>query len=571
MRALRRYALLLFAALFLLWLLLPSTGPRVADGSVLVLELSGSYTESSAPSLLGRLLGSQRRPFVSVLSELEKARRDERLSGVLLRIRRMSIHWGMAEELRDAIRAIGESGKPTLAYLETGGLGSNLEYYVATAADELVISPGTTSPIIGLAAQFLFLGGLWEKAGAGFDAVVAGEYKSAAESIAGTAMSEAHREMATSLLDSTFAQFVAGIAEGRNLDEAVVRQAVDAAPVDAEALTGLGLIDAVLSFDQAVESMGAERPVILGKDYENVDPSTVGFDPVARFALVYGSGAVVMGEGASSPTGDSVLASDSVSKALEQAAADPDIAAIVFRVDSPGGSPLASEIVWRAVEQARAAGKPFVASVSNMAASGGYYVLCGADAIVAPAGSLIGSIGAFALRPHIGGLLEKLGIGVESLTRGSYADLLLFSRPLDADGRERLREEIWSVYDLFVERVAAGRGMSVKDVDAAGRGRVFTGAQALELGLIDELGGLRTALARAKLAAGLEPDADVALIPYPPARSLAEQVSEALQQLSIRALPRLPMPDAVRQLEALLYALPLGRPLLVAPYVVDIR
>ncbi len=570
MRRLRRTLLIVVLLAVLVWLLVPG-GPSVAPGSVLVVDVSGSYAEQPGPSLLGRLLGADRRPFVSLLSELEKARRDDRLAGVLLRIRRVDMRWGMAQEVRDAIGALREAGRRTVAYLETGGLGANLEYYMASAADEVVISPSTQSPVIGLSAQYLFLGGLWEKLGAGVEAIGSGEYKSAAETLSGTEMSEAHREMATALLDSTFAQFVSGIAEGRGLDEAAVREAVDRAPVRPEALASAGLIDSVLSFDAAVQSMGEGREVIESADYGAVDPASVGFDPVARFALVFGSGTVTVGEGTSSPSGDLVLASDTVSQALEEAAADPDIDAIIFRVNSPGGSPLAADIVWRAAALARESGKPLVASVSNVAASGGYYVLAGADAVVAPAASLIGSIGVFVVRPVMEGLFEELGIGSETLSRGSHADLLDFSRPLDDDERARLLDEIGALYELFVSRVSEGRGLSPEAVDAAGRGRVWTGEQALELGLVDEVGGLRVALRRAKLAAGLGADDDVALVPYPPPRTLTQQLLSSLGAASSRALRNLAIPDALRPLQTLLGSLPPGRPLLVAPFVIEIR
>ncbi len=570
MRVLRRLALI-FVLLILLLIFFAPSGPTVKPGSVLVVDVSGRYVEQPGASLVGRLLGADRRPFVSLLSELEKARRDDRLSAVLLRIRRTDMRWGMAQEVRDAIRDLRDSGRRTLAYLETGGLGANIEYFMASAADELVISPSTQSPVIGLSAQYLFFGGLWEQLGAGVEALGSGEYKSAAETLSGTEMSEAHREMATSLLDSTFDQFVAGIAEGRGLDEAVVREVVDRAPVSASELEEAGLVDSVLSFDEAVATLGEDRPVIESADYASVDPASVGFDPVARFALVYGSGMVVMGSGSVSPSGEAALTSDGVSSALEDAAADPDIDAIIFRVDSPGGSPLASDIIWRAAGHAREAGKPLVASVSNMAASGGYYVLAGADAVVAPGASLIGSIGVFVVRPVLAGLLDELGIGVESLSRGSHADLLDFSRPLDADDRERLLHEIDTLYDLFVSRVSVGRGLSTEAVDAAGRGRVWTGEQARELGLVDEVGGLRVALRKAKLAAGLESDDDVALVPYPPPRSIFEQLAESLSAVRMKTLRQLALPEAVRRLETLVTALPLGRPLLVAPFEIEIR
>ncbi|MBW1685861.1 MAG: signal peptide peptidase SppA [Deltaproteobacteria bacterium] len=568
MRRFRRVVLLLAVVVFVIWLIMPAAGTKVAPGSILVLDLSGRFIEAAEPSIMGRLLGDGRRPFVSLLSELAKAQRDERLAGVVLRIRRLDVGWGMAQELHDAIAELGEAGRPTLAYLETGSLGANREYYIATAADEIVVSPGTSSPLIGLAMEYLFLGGLWEKLGAGVEAIGSGEYKSGAETISGRKMSEAHREIATALLDSTFAQFVTGIAEGRGLGEQFVRDAIDLAPVTPEELEGLGLVDAVASFDEATAKLG-DGPLIESQEYAAVDPASVGFDPVARFALVYGSGTVVMGKGTMSPTGGLMLTSDSVSGALEQAAKDPEIRAIIFRVDSPGGSPLASDIIWRAAERAKRHGKPLIASVSNYAASGGYYVLCAADAVVAPAGSLVGSIGVFVMRPVIAGLLEKLGIGVESMTRGAHAGIMLSSQPLDEAGRERLLEEITALYDLFVTRVADGRGLAAEQVHEIGRGRVWTGTQAVSNGLVDELGGLRTAVRRAKREVGLDEDADVLLVPYPAPRSLAEELVETLRRVAVQAAPQLP--GVVRRLEPLLSALPRGGPLLVPPFVVEIQ
>jgi len=289
---------------------------------------------------------------------------------------------------------------------------------------------------------------------------------------------------------------------------------------------------------------------------------------VARFALVYGAGNVVVGEGASR-TGAPRLASDSVAEALEQAAEDDQIAAIVFRIDSPGGSPLAADIVWRAAERARQKGKPLVASVSNVAASGGYYVIAGADEIVAPPASLVGSIGVFVLRPVFRGLLEKLGIGYESMTRGAHADLLVGTQPLDEPGRARLHAEIGSIYDLFLERVAAGRRMPREAIHAVGRGRVWTGEQAAKIGLVDSLGGLRAAVRRAKERAGIDADADVALVPYPAPKPFIEQLDEALRAAAVAAAPRLP--GLLRRLEPLTEAWSEHEPLALPPFLVRIR
>ncbi len=565
----RRFRRLLIAATVIgvaAWFLLSSRGMQVEQGSILLLDLQGDFVESAEPSYWSRLVGEGRRPFAGVLSELAKAQRDERLAGVVLRVRSLGVEWGMAEELREAIAELAAKRR-TVAYLEVGSLAANREYFVATGAPEIVVAPGATSPLMGLAAEFLFLGGLWEKLGAGVEAIGSGEYKTGAETLAGTKMSPAHREMASSILDSTYARFVDAIASSRGLTPDFVRGVIDTAPVSPGELRGLGLVDRIAFLDETLAELGP-GPVVKGDEYRAVDPASVGFDPVARFALVYGSGNVVMGED-HSPTGAPSLASDDVSQALEDAAEDPEIAAIIFRVDSPGGSPLAADIVWRAAARAKQAGKPFVASVSNVAASGGYYVLCGADEILAPAASLVGSIGVFVVRPVIGGLLDKLGIGYESMTRGEHADILLATRPLDENGRERMRAELDAIYDLFLDRVAGGRGLSREQVHAVARGRVWTGAQAVDIGLVDSLGGLRAAVRRAKERAGIDAEADVALVPYPTPRSLLQQLDEAFRGAAVVALPRLP--GLLRSLEPLAGAWSADEPLALPPFLVRIR
>ena len=566
MRRFRRLVIVAILIGLAAWMLLPSRGVEVEQGSILVLELEGEFVEATEPSFWSRLVGAGGRPFVGMLSELSKAQRDERLAAVVVRIRSLPVEWGMAAELRDAIAELAAKRR-TVAYLEVGAIAANREYFVATGAPEIVVAPGATSPIMGLAAEFLFLGGLWEKIGAGVETVGKGEYKSAAETLAGTKMSPAHREMATAILDSTYAAFVDAIASSRELTPDFVRGVIDSAPVAPEELRGLGLVDRVAFLDETLAELG-DGPVVKAEDYRGVDPASVGFDPVARFALVYGSGAVVMGERETTARAP-MLASDDVSEALLDAAEDPEIAAIVFRIDSPGGSTLASDIVWRAAERAKRGGKPLIASVSNVAASGGYYVLAGADEILASPASLVGSIGVFAVRPVLGGLLDKLGIGYESMTRGQHADIMVSTQPLSEGGRERMRAELDAIYDTFVDRVAGGRGLSREQVDAVGRGRVWTGAQAVGEGLVDSLGGLRAAVRRAKERAGIDVDADVALVPYPTPKTLLEQLDEAFRGATLAAAPRLP--GLLRELEPLFAAWSGDEPLALPPFLVRIR
>jgi len=570
MRRFRRILIVLVIGLLLLWWLLPGAGPTVAPGSVLVLNIEGDYVEAAEPSLLSRLIGVERRPFAALLSDLRKAERDDRLAGMVIRIRNLEIGWAKAQEIRNAIAQVSAAGRKTVAYLELTSFAANLEYYVASAADEVVISPAARAPVIGLAAEFMFLGGLWEIFGIELEVERIGKYKTFADTFTRETMSEAHREMAESLLDSIDAQFIAGIAKGRGLTEDFVRNAIDTAAMTPDEMQALDLIDAARFEDEIVEGLGG-GPVIEGKDYALVDPASVGFDPVAQFALVYGSGPVVTGRGESSRSGAPVLASETVSRALTEAAEDDAIAAIIFRVDSPGGSALASDVVWRATQLAEQHDKPLIVSFSDVAASGGYYVACGADAIVASPGTITGSIGVVVLRPVLGGLLEKLDIGFETLTRGSHADLALSTVPLSDASRERLRVEVESIYDLFIDRVADGRALAPERVNEIGRGRVWTGAQAAEMGLVDELGGLRTAARRAKIAAGIDPDADVALVPYPRPLPLTAQLGEAMRRIAVSAAPPLPIPKLARLATEWLASVPSEAPALLPPFVFDIR
>ena len=566
-----RLGLLLLILVVVVFIWLPgSSGPTIAPNSTLVLELSGSFAETTSPPLLARLLGDDTRSFVEVLSLLAMAERDERLNAVVLRIGSLNIGWGKAQELRDAIERMGESGRRTVVLLETGSLSANLEYYIACAADEVFVLPGAGVPLVGLAAEYIFLGGLWEKIGLEFDVARSGKFKSAVEGITGKGMSEASREMANSLLDSIYSQFVDGIASGRSMDLEAVRAAIDKGPVLPRDLLALGLIDGIGHLD---DIPGFDRSgSVSGRVYAGVDPASVGFDPVARYALIYGSGTVVSGESGFSPGGSNVFAATTVSNAVHDAVEDPEIDGIILRIDSPGGSALASEELWYSIHHARDHEKPIIASFSDVAASGGYYVAVATDAIVSSPGTLTGSIGVFALRPIWGGVFDELGITVESLTRGRHADYLLSTLPPSEGSRKRLQATVLDIYQLFVERVAEGRDLDVSRVDALGQGRVWTGAQAFEVGLVDELGGLHAAVLRGKRELGLDADADVVLIPYPPARSLGEQLADLLQ-LRLRAMldAALPVPNLVRTLQGWLADLPPGTPVLVPPILVEIR
>jgi protease-4 len=569
MRKFRMLIIVAAVGLVLLWLLAGGEDLTIEDGSILVLPIEGRYAESQDPSLLARVLTDAGMSFAGLLSEMKKAERDDRISTVVLRIRNLAIGWGQAQELRGAIRRLEEAGRHPVAYLEVAGFGANLEYYVASAADKVQISPASYGGVVGLAGEYFFLGQMWQKFGIEFDVARAGRYKSAVETLTGDEMSDAYRETANSLLDSINHQFISGIAESRKLTPSAVRAVIDIAPMTPRDMVNNGLADEIVFFDNLLESL--EGPVVAAVDYAQVDPASLGFEPVAQFALVYGTANVVVADLSATSRGNPVMASDTVADALEAAADDSEIDAIIFRIDSPGGSVLAADIIWRAVEIAKKSGKPLIASFSNVAASGGYYVAAGADAILAPPASVTGSIGVFALRPVLKGLLDKLDINVETLTRGAHAGIQFASEPLSQETAAVLDREVEAIYRLFIERVAAGRELDLQQVDGVAQGRVWTGEQAFERGLIDELGGLSQAVLRAKQALGLHVDADVALVPYPEVGSLADQLADTLRRVSLEAMPASALNGLAERMQTWFETAPIEAPALVPPFAFDIR
>lgn len=544
---------------------------HIEPNSWLRVNLEGEYLEGEL-SPFARLTGRHAHTLPALLSELAKAERDERIVGVLFRVRDLEIGWAKAQDLRRALARLRERGKRTIAYVELEQYGPNVEYYVATAADEVWLAPGSHTPFVGLAAEYLFLGGLFEKLGVELEYERVGKYKTAAESFAESEMSDANREMSNAILDSIHGQFLDDIAASRKMTRAELQALIDQGPSSPRELERGRLVDGAGFLDEVLER---ERtpPMVSLSTYARVSPADVGFEPVATFALIVGAGAVKTGGGGPATRGPE-MGSDALVEAFDDASKDPAVRAIVFRIDSPGGSPLASDLIWRAVRRARDKGKPVIASLSDVAASGGYYVAAGADKIVAEPGTLTGSIGVFVIRPALGGALEKLGIHAEGLTRGRHADLLLASRPLSPETRARMKADVQQIYRQFVSRVSEGRGMDADAVNEVGRGRVWTGAQAKERGLVDVLGGLREAVLEAKAAAGLAPDADVVLVPYPAPKPLFEQVSEALQGAAVAGVDealRGALQPGLRAAVEALAALPTGAPLLIPPVLAEVR
>lgn len=546
--------------------------PHIAPGSFLEVEIGGDYSEAPPVDLLGQLVGSQQHLLADLLLELRKAAADTRLQGVIVKITPLDLEFAQVQEIRTALRALQAAGKRIIAWVSGEGDSGNREYYLASVANKVYFTENTLLPLLGLRATAVFLGGVWEKLGVDMQVEQIREYKTFGDLLARKTMSEAHREMTNSLLDSLQEQFTSDIAEARGLSPAQIQTLIDAPTLTAGDFQRASLIDGTRFYDDLLKELapntGRPVPTVSLDKYRRVRAASVGLVAGPKVAIVYGVGGVTNGESSWSATGQS-MGAETMAKALEEAAKDNTIEAIIFRIDSPGGSALASDLIWQAVVTAKKT-KPVVVSMSGVAASGGYYVAAGATKIVAQPATLTGSIGIVFSLPNLQGLLDKIGVHTETLKRGRYAQLLEPTRTWTEEERQQVQRLLETLYATFTRRVAEGRGLSVEEVDRIGRGRVWTGAQAVTRGLVDQLGGLETALRIAKEEAGIKAETNVQLVFYPKEQPWLELLLKRLrgQDVLTSALPG-PVREVVRFLNP---SVQQGRgPLFVMPLFVHIR
>lgn len=489
----------------------------------LALDLSGSLPEEPA-SGLGSLF-ERRPPSLRALVEaVDRAADDASVRGLLLRVGPLDAGWGRVQELRDALVRFRRSGKPSWAHLEYAG---NLEYYLATGCAKVAAAPTAILDVSGLAAEVTFYRGTLDKLGveAQFEGV--GRYKNAPNQFTERGFTEAHREQTEALVDSLFGQYVRAVAQSRGLTPEEVRALVDLGPFSAQAAKEKGLVDDLLYQDEVEGRMPASGRIQPGP---YVRGARGGFlDRRARVALVYAAGEIVPGESQASPFGGGLAGADTIVRGLRQAREDATVRAILLRVDSPGGSGTASDAVWREVALARRR-KPVVVSMGDYAASGGYYVSMGADAIVAQPGTITGSIGVFSGKLSFRGLYDKLGISQETVRRGRHATLFSSYEPWTEEERAKVRALNVAFYETFVEKAAAGRRKSKDALEAVAQGRVWTGEEALAAGLVDAMGGMDVALRVAKERARIPKGQDAVLVVMPERRGVLETILESREE-----------------------------------------
>lgn len=409
--------------------------PSVPNNSVLVLNISGDLPDYSPEDPLAKAIGVGQKPsFTSLLTQLRKAKADNRVGAVLLHINMPGIGWGKADELRDAIKDLRTSGKPVYAYME---IGMNRDYYIATAAEKVFLPPPGDLWINGFAAEAMFYKGSLDKLGVEADVIQIGpKYKNAPDQYTKKEMGEGQREVLNAVLDEYQSRFAAAVSESRGKSVQDVAAIVDNAPYNATQAKDQGLIDGALYIDQVHDELKtrlgykAEESLrtISGGKYRDIPSDSLGLNNGERVAVVFASGAITTGATNDGPFGGNMVGSDTLVRAINDAAADTTIKAIILRVDSPGGSALASDLMWRAIENAKAKGKPVVVSMSDVAASGGYYISTNANKIVAEPSTLTGSIGVFVGKPVVKGLYDWLGITNEYVMRGKNSGIFRETR-----------------------------------------------------------------------------------------------------------------------------------------------
>jgi protease IV len=534
-------ALFVSIAGFTLLYVLFGREPAVPSNATLVLRVGGNLGEVAPADVFGYLRGVKTPTVRSIVDDLRKAKVDSRVRRVLLKPTGFdSPFWGKVQEIRDAVLDFKKSGKPIYAYLEFGG---DREYYLATAADKVFLMPSASLDLVGVATYELFLRGTLDKVGAYPDLHHIGDYKTATNTFTEKGYTAAHKEMDASLNRDLYDQLVRDIADSRKKSEADVRALIDTGPFLPEDALHAGLVDDVVYEDQVDETLraGAGSRHIDGDDYARVSSSSVGLNRGPRIAVIYAAGAIASGKNGYDPVNGPVAGSDTLIEYIRQARRDSAVRAIVLRIDSPGGSATASDAIWRElmITKHERADRPLVASMSDLGASGGYYVALPAHVIVAQPSTLTGSIGIFGGKVVTGGVYEKLGARIESTSIGKNAELNSPARKYNPDELKKLQEQLQAFYDQFVEKVADARHSTPEKIDALAQGRVWTGRQAKQNGLVDQLGGLDRAIAVAKQRAKIAADTEVELVIFPPRKPfyeiLTDQFSASGESMAVSA------------------------------------
>ena len=486
--------------------------PDVKSHSYLEIRLSGDIQEKTPPDFLMSFLGiSPPLSMYDIWNNFQKAKIDRRIQAIVLRMGYLQCGWAKVNEIRDLVLDFRKTGKKVYATFEES-IDADKEYYLATACDRIVFHPAGMMFVNGIGGSIPFFKNALDKLGVEYEVEHMEKYKTAMNEFTEEGFTPAHKEMMESLYNDIYAHYVTRIAEARGKSEEEVKTLIDRGLFQGPSAKEVGLVDDLLyedEFQNILEANGTKLTRISHQEYAKIKPSSLGLNRGKKIALVYGMGQILTGEGFYQ-----MMGSSTVSRWLRNARKDRSIEAVVFRVDSPGGSVVGSDVIWREVFLTKKE-KPVVVSMSDVAGSGGYWISMPAHKIVAQPQTLTGSIGVIWGKPNLKKLYEKLGITDERLAFGEKADIFSTFRSWTNTERELIRKEMRWTYDQFLTKAAEGRNLSKEDVDNIGKGRVWTGSQAKNLGLVDEIGGLSKAIALAKELAGIPEGENVKLIVQP--------------------------------------------------------
>jgi protease-4 len=539
----------------------------VSRGSAVEIDLAIAFPEESLFDLGGPLIGYEALTFRDLLGGITRAKEDSRIEKLLLHVRSTGFGWGHAAELREHLIDFKSSGKPLIAFVE---YGSNRDYFLASAADQIFLHPRTVLDLRGVQAQAIFLREAFSKIGVEAEFERFAAYKDAPDMFTRDDMSEASRVALTDLVATIHDSLVAGLVEGRGLERGHAASLIARGPFTAEEALGLDLVDGLHYIDEVKKRMAPEGkkeiPTVSVVDYLRSPPPAPSFGSRARIAVIYGIGAIVGGESTEDAMFGRVMGSDTLAKAFESAREDESIDAVVFRIDSPGGSDVASDVIWREAMLTREK-KPVVVSMADVAASGGYWIATASDAIIAEPTTITGSIGIYAGKFNLKGLYDKIGVSLEGVESSSNADFFSSSRSFTPEERETLRRILEGGYNAFLKRVAESRKKTEEEVHAVAQGRVWSGRDAKELGLVDELGGFKRALEIAKEKAGFAPDARVELRIFPEKKPFFQYLLSNLTSETRRILLH---PREILAHSPILRLASTGAPLVLMPFELQI-
>jgi protease-4 len=502
------------------WIWLKPKPVAVAGTTLLTLDLTHNLAEAAPDDPLSRFFAEEKPTLRDVVEAVDRAARDDRVKAIYARVGGEEMGLAKIQELRATLLAFRKAGKPAVAFADSfGELGSGSHsYYLASAFDEIWLQPLGSLGLAGIRSEQPFFRGTLEKLEVEPRLEHRSEYKTAMNTLTETAMTPPHREMIESILKSVHGQLARDLAAARGVPEEEAARLLDGGPYTAEEAQRRRLIDRIGYRDESLVAARAKagsgaQTLRLSAYLERAGrPNAHG----PRIALIVGAGAIQRGDSETSPlSGSFTMGAETIARAFRMAVNDPGVKAILFRVDSPGGSAVASETIWRETVRAREAGKPVIVSMGDVAGSGGYYVAAAADKIVAHQATLTGSIGVVAGKIILRGLWERAGVTWDTAQIGENASMFSTIDDFTPEGKRRLDASLDAIYEGFKDRVAKGRKMDAAAVESVAKGRVWTGEEAKAKGLVDELGGYAVALRLAKEAARIPPDAEIELKVFP--------------------------------------------------------